>query len=94
MLLLWSVIFPLIFLYCVKNNKDQLNKMSVLKKWGFFYHEYNEKSYLWEFVKIFEKELVIISLTYYENQIVIKGLIVFLIIFIYGAFSFAFIPYK
>lgn len=37
---------------------------------------------------------MIISLTYYEDKIVIKGLIVFLIVFFYGAFSFTFIPYK
>lgn len=64
------------------------------KKWGYFYNEYTKGAYLWEFVKIFEKELVIIGLTYYEDKIVIKGLIVFLIVFFYGAFSYEFTPYK
>ncbi|CAD8060588.1 unnamed protein product [Paramecium sonneborni] len=93
-LLLWSIILPLTFMYLIRRNKHQLETMEIRKRWGFFYHEYTNQAYLWEFVKIFEKELVIISLTYYENKIVIKGLIIFLLVFIYGAFSFAFIPYK
>ncbi|CAD8146912.1 unnamed protein product [Paramecium pentaurelia] len=93
-LLLWSIILPLTFMHLIRRNKNQLDSMEIRKRWGFFYHEYTNQAYLWEFVKIFEKELVIISLTYYENKIVIKGLIIFLIVFLYGAFSFAFIPYK
>ncbi|CAD8151814.1 unnamed protein product [Paramecium pentaurelia] len=93
-LLVWSILLPLTFMHLIRRNKHQLDNMEVRKRWGFFYHEYTNQAYLWEFVKIFEKELVIISLTYYENKIVIKGLIIFLIVFLYGAFSFTFIPYK
>ncbi|CAD8140909.1 unnamed protein product [Paramecium octaurelia] len=93
-LLLWSILLPLTFMHLIRRNKHQLETMEIRKRWGFFYHEYTNQAYLWEFVKIFEKELVIISLTYYENKIVIKGLIIFLIVFLYGAFSFTFIPYK
>ena len=62
-------------------------------KLGYFYNEYNEDGYLWEFVKIFSKEMIIIFLTFYEDQVVIKGLIVFLIIFFYGGFTVLFTPY-
>ncbi|CAD8143908.1 unnamed protein product [Paramecium octaurelia] len=93
-LLVWSLLLPFIFMHFIRRNKHQLENMEVRKRWGFFYHEYTNQAYLWEFVKIFEKELVIISLTFYENKIVIKGLMIFLIVFLYGAFSFTFIPYK
>lgn len=49
---------------------------------------------MWEFVKIFSKELIIIALTFYEDAVVIKGLIVFLIIFFYGGFTIIFTPYS
>ena len=62
-------------------------------KLGYFYNEYNEEGYLWEFVKIFSKEMIIIFLTFYEDQVVIKGLVVFLIIFFYGGFTIIFTPY-
>lgn len=63
-------------------------------KLGYFYNEYNQEGYLWEFVKIFSKELIIIALTFYEDAVVIKGLIVFLIIFFYGGFTIIFTPYS
>ena len=44
-------------------------------------------------MKIFEKELVIIFLTFYEDRIVVKGLVIFVIVFIYGAFTVKFHPY-
>lgn len=33
-------------------------------------------------------------LTYYEDRIVVKGLIIFLIVFIYGVFTIKFHPYS
>lgn len=41
-----------------------------------------------------EKEIIIIALTYYDDEIVIKGLLIFLAIFFYGELSFRINPFK
>ena len=58
---------PFLFLRLVKSCNRTLEEFNTLKKWGYFYAEYNKEAYLWEFVKIFEKCLVIIALSYYED---------------------------
>lgn len=94
LLLAWSIVFPCIFMYLVYRIKGALNDVDNRRKLGYFYNEYTQEGYLWEFVKIFEKELIIIVLTYYEDRIVVKGLIIFLIVFIYGVFTIKFHPYS
>jgi hypothetical protein len=50
-------------------------------------------AYYWEFVKIFQKELMIIVLTYYQDQYIIKGILVFFLIFGYGMLALKTSPY-
>jgi hypothetical protein len=49
-----------------------LNDIDVRFRWGYFFNEYLQQSYYWEFVKILQKELIIIVLTYYDQDIVVK----------------------
>ena len=93
LLFAWALIFPSVFFVFVKRIKNNLDDLHNRMKLGYFYNEYNEEGYLWEFVKIFSKEMIIIFLTFYEDQVVIKGLVVFLIIFFYGGFTIIFTPY-
>lgn len=80
-------------MYLVRGVRAKLDDFESRKKLGFFYNEYTKEGYLWEFVKIFEKELIIIFLTYYEEKVVVKGLVIFLIVFFYGGFTIIFKPY-
>ena len=50
---------------------------------GYLYHEYKNNAYFWEIVKILEKELVIIILKFYEDSIIIKGVIIQFITYLY-----------
>ena len=93
-LIAWAFLFPSIFFYFVRQIRNDLDNLQNRMKLGYFYNEYNQEGYLWEFVKIFSKELIIIALTFYEDAVVIKGLIVFLIIFFYGGFTIIFTPYS
>lgn len=52
-------------------------------RWAYLYIEYKETVYFWELIKIIEKELIILSLIYYEDSIVIKGVLVLLITYFY-----------
>lgn len=81
-------------MYLVYKLRNKLDDFESRKKLGYFYNEYTKEGYLWEFVKIFEKELIIIFLTFYEDRVVVKGLIIFLIVFFYGGFTIRFQPYS
>ncbi|CAD8181216.1 unnamed protein product [Paramecium pentaurelia] len=53
------------------------------RNWGFLNNEQSKKGYFWEIFKILEKGLIIIFLTFYGDQIIIKRAYVFTIVFIY-----------
>ena len=74
--------------------KDKLNDLFVLRLYGYLYNEYNHVVYYWEIIKICQKELIIIFLTFYEDIIIIKGTIIFIIVFCYDLFSKRYKPYK
>ena len=42
---------------------------------------------MWEFIKINEKMIITIVLQYYEQQIEIKGIIIFMILIIYSNYK-------
>jgi hypothetical protein len=94
MLVLWAILLPGIFAFLVFLIRHKLNDSENRYRLGFFYNEYEQHAYFWEFVKIFEKEFIIIALTYYEEDIVVKGLLIFFMIFIYGELSYKVNPFK
>lgn len=58
------------------------------------YNEYKTGAFFWEIVKIVEKELLIIFLSYYEDNIIKKGTLVLLVIYLYSELNRRFKPYK
>lgn len=54
-----------------------------MSHWGYLYNEYKKEAYFWELIKIIEKELIILSLVYYEDTIVVKGVLVLFITYVY-----------
>lgn len=58
--------------------------MKFRELWGYLYNEYAIKAYYWEFVKILQKECIIIVLSYYEDYIQIKAILIFLVIYAYS----------
>jgi len=85
---------PSIFLTLIFKIRHKLDFPENRSRLGFFYNEYERHAYFWEFAKIFEKEVIIISLTYYQDEVIIKGLLIFLAIFIYGELSYTVLPFR
>jgi hypothetical protein len=65
MLVLWTVLLPGLFLFLLFRIRHRLDEPENRYRLGFFYNEYENHAYFWEFVKMFEKEIIIIALTYY-----------------------------
>jgi len=63
-------------------------------KFGFFYNEFTNEAYLWEFVKMFEKLSVAIIMVYFTEHVVTKGLLAFIVIFIYLGLLYKNDPYR
>ena len=93
-LLLWLIILPGILFKGLKSNRNQLQNVFVMFKWGYFYNEYKLTAYYWEFVKIFEKTLITIILTYYQDKVIVKGIICFIIVYAYSEYQLANKPYS
>ncbi|CAD8215017.1 unnamed protein product [Paramecium pentaurelia] len=93
-LLLFSIVIPLYLLIGLYKNKDKFNKKLVRQSWGYLYIEYRYLTFYWEIVKIFQRELIILSLTYFEDSILIKAIIVVLILILYLELNKKFKPYN
>ncbi|CAD8191360.1 unnamed protein product [Paramecium octaurelia] len=78
-------------LYKIRNKLDDENNR---KNWGYLYNEYQPKAYFWEIVKVYQKSFIITFLTFYEDLIIIKAALVFIIVFIYSGLTKKFRPYK
>ncbi|KAM3134149.1 hypothetical protein pb186bvf_013770 [Paramecium bursaria] len=93
-LIVLALIIPFYLLRQLQAVKHKLDDIDNVKLWGYLYNEYRHQSYYWEIVKIFQKTLIIIFLTFYEDLIVIKASLVFLVIFMYDLFTKSKKPYK
>ncbi|CAD8060673.1 unnamed protein product [Paramecium primaurelia] len=94
MLIIWVLLLPLLFMFLVYKNRATINTKQTKLIYGFFYLEYQLNSYLWEFVKLFQKEFMVIILVYYEDQVTVKGLLLVVIMFLYGFYQIQISPYS
>ncbi|CAD8065756.1 unnamed protein product [Paramecium sonneborni] len=93
-LVLLAIIIPLYFFYGLYSNSHQLNDYKVRLLWGYLYYEYTKNAYFWEIIKIAQKELMIIFLTFYDDNVIIKATIISLIIGMYLELSLKYKPYN
>ncbi|CAD8108681.1 unnamed protein product [Paramecium primaurelia] len=75
LLILISLIIPLYFLLSLYLNKQKFNKNKTRQKWGYLYNEYKLEAYYWEIIKILIKQFLIIFLSYYQEFLVKKGIL-------------------
>ncbi|CAD8075924.1 unnamed protein product [Paramecium sonneborni] len=94
MLLVWVLILPFLFMFLVFKNRKTINTKQTKLIYGFFYLEYQLNSYLWEFVKLFQKEFMVIILAFYEDQVTVKGLLLVVVMFLYGFYQIQVSPYS
>ncbi|CAD8114144.1 unnamed protein product [Paramecium primaurelia] len=91
---LFGLIIPLslyIFLYLKKND---LNKIKYRSHIGYLFNEYTRKNYFWEWIKLWNKTIIIIILIYFETDISLKASSLGLCLLIYQYLSQHFKPYN
>ncbi|EWS72630.1 transmembrane protein, putative (macronuclear) [Tetrahymena thermophila SB210] len=93
-LLVFAFIIPIGLFYILYRNKDDLQNIQIYKKYGFLYREYKSQKYYWEFVKMLEKILIIIVLNFYSQDTNIKGVLIFIVVSLYGIASSVLQPYR
>ena len=71
---IWAILFPISFFLVVYNaaKKNNLDNYFFKSSWGFFYNEYSKDCYYWEFIKIAQKELMIIILIFFSDDVIVK----------------------
>ncbi|CAD8079740.1 unnamed protein product [Paramecium primaurelia] len=94
MLFILAVLIPIFFFYGLYSNSNQLDDKKIRLQWGYLYNEYTKTAYFWEVIKILQKELMIIFLTYYDDSVIIKATIISLIIGVYLELSLKYKPYN
>ncbi|EWS76834.1 transmembrane protein, putative, partial (macronuclear) [Tetrahymena thermophila SB210] len=93
-LLVFAFIIPIGLFYILYRNKNDLQNIQIYKKYGFLYKEYKIQKYYWEFVKMLEKILIIIVLNFYSQDINVKGVLIFIVVSLYGIASSVLQPYR
>ncbi|CAK84069.1 unnamed protein product (macronuclear) [Paramecium tetraurelia] len=87
-----SIVIPLLMFIKLYKNKDDLNKIK--STWGYLFSEFNENAYFWEIVRLGMKNLVIIIITLFDQYIVLKATMVFLLIQGYQSLTKSYQPFK
>jgi hypothetical protein len=93
LLLFIALVLPLSILFFMVKNKSTLSKSSYRLRLGFLYNEYNGKNFYWEFVKMYQRLCIICVLLFLDSYVMIKGLLILLIITIYGILAMRAKPY-
>lgn len=84
LLLVWFVGVPVALFIYMRREKYRLWKLSLSIKLGFLYSEYEESRYYWELVKVAQKSLMMITLSIYEEELLLKGVIIIIILQTYS----------
>ncbi|KAL4450758.1 hypothetical protein ABPG74_011600 [Tetrahymena malaccensis] len=66
-LFIWSL-FPLIILKGLYNCKNKLNFITTQYKYGFLYMEYRDNCYYWEFVRLYVKLIIFLTINMFKSQ--------------------------
>ncbi|CAD8109520.1 unnamed protein product [Paramecium sonneborni] len=93
-LLFVSILIPLYFFMSLYSNKTSLSQKITRNKWGYLYNEYNLDAYYWELIKITVKQLLIIILSFYDDNVVKKGILLLSVVYIYYEISQKYKPFR
>ena len=93
-LLIWVVGIPLFIIKNLYQSRKKLYAINTKIKYGFLYIEYNPKVFYWEFVKMYEKIIIILFVSLFDTEINIKGMMILFTIFVYFVLLLYMKPYK
>ncbi|CAD8149375.1 unnamed protein product [Paramecium octaurelia] len=94
LLIFEGAILPLIILLKLIKIRKHFNSDRFRKIWGYIFNDYQESCYYWEIFRIFQRQIIILTLNFNEEQIITKGCIMFIILLFYFTAVFIQKPYN
>ncbi|CAD8072452.1 unnamed protein product [Paramecium sonneborni] len=94
LLIFEGLILPLIILCKLIKIRQYFNSEKFRKIWGYIFNDYQESSYYWEIFRIFQRQIIILTLNFNEEQIISKGCIMFVILLFYFSAVLILKPYN
>ncbi|CAD8147103.1 unnamed protein product [Paramecium octaurelia] len=91
---LFGILIPLGLLLSLCKIRNKLIYKRGKSLLGYLYYEYKPNAYFWEIIKIVDKELLILVLIYYEDSIILKGSLIYFILFSYWSLNLKYQPFK
>ncbi|CAK62035.1 unnamed protein product (macronuclear) [Paramecium tetraurelia] len=89
-----GAIVPGIFIIYLTKYKNSLQKYYIRRQWGYLYLEYQHNAYYWEIIRIVSRELIMIAITFYQDNIVIKCTLLLIIQLAYFFTNQIVLPFK
>ncbi|CAD8212314.1 unnamed protein product [Paramecium pentaurelia] len=89
-----GILVPLLLLYYLYHHKGNLYNKNARSVLSYLVNEYSDQSYYWELIKIAQKLLIIMIINFLEQQILIKGILIYIIIILYYQSLTIFRPYR
>lgn len=71
-------------MYFIYRNRDDLNNIKNLFKYGFLYQEYKLDSWYWEVFKVIMRVIVAFFINFFKEYHVFNGVIIWYILFFYS----------
>ncbi|KAM3147887.1 hypothetical protein pb186bvf_000215 [Paramecium bursaria] len=94
-IIVYGLLIPLFFtLRLLTNKRAILYSITFRKTWGYLYNEYQTNAYFWEIIKLSFRQFIITFLTIYDDFVLIKGSLIFLMLLIYDRISEIYRPYS
>ncbi|CAD8072192.1 unnamed protein product [Paramecium sonneborni] len=93
-IIIFGCIIPLLLLIILYKIKNYFNQERTRKIWGYLFNDYKENSYYWEIIKIFQRELIMLSLIINEERVILKSIITILVLLLYYFCFLQFQPYN
>ncbi|KAL4503751.1 hypothetical protein ABPG73_017494 [Tetrahymena malaccensis] len=82
-ILVLLLLIPFKMFWLLRKNQKILDKIHFRLKWDLFYHEYTLSNYNWEFMKMYEKLIIVIVLSIFNSQHNVKASLMIVILIIY-----------
>ncbi|CAD8083297.1 unnamed protein product [Paramecium sonneborni] len=92
-LALIGIILPLSLLALLYFKRDQLENINLRKHICYLFNEYDRLTYYWEWIKLGEKTVIIIILTYFETDIYLKSSLLGMCLLFYQIYAQKHRPY-
>ncbi|CAK64034.1 unnamed protein product (macronuclear) [Paramecium tetraurelia] len=93
-LVIFGGIIPLVLLAILYRFRKYFHFERTRKIWGYLFNDYKENSYYWEIIKIFQREVIMLSLIINEERVILKSVITLLVLILYFFSFLYFQPYN